>query len=94
MRLKVTRLAQTDVDQAHNYIALDNRSAAIRWVQRTKEQFKFLAKNPGAGEAQDELRPGLRSYSYGSYVIYFRVRGEVLEIVRVIHGRRDVRMIF
>jgi toxin ParE1/3/4 len=94
MRLKVTRLAQTDVDQAHDFIARDNRPAAIRWVGRTREQFKFRAMNPGAGESRDELRPGLRSYSHGSYVVYFIPHDDVLEVIRVIHGRRDTRMLF
>ena len=94
MRLRVTRLAQSDVDQIHDQIAIDKPLAARRWVQNTRAQFKFLARNPGMGQVRDELRPALRSFSHGNYVVFFRVQAEALEIVRVVHGRRDVNLLF
>jgi toxin ParE1/3/4 len=94
MRLRVTLQAKNDVDQIHDHIALDKPSAARRWLQRMRQQFKFLAKNPGVGEARDDLRPQLRGVSVGNYVVFFRVSGEVLEIVRVVHGARDVGQLF
>lgn len=94
MRLRVARLAKSDIDQAHDYIALDNPSAAVRWVQRMRDEFKFLARNPGAGESCDEVRSGLRSFTVGNYVIYFQVGSDALEVVRILHGRRDVNMVF
>lgn len=54
-------------------------------------EFQRLARNPLGGEARDDLRPGLRSVSHGSCVIYFRARPDCLEIVRVLHGARDIR---
>jgi toxin ParE1/3/4 len=90
MRLRVTRLAQLDVDQIHDQIAVDKPSAALRWVQRTRKLFTFLAKNPGVGEARDEIRSTVRSFTHGNYVIFFRVESDALEIIRVVHGRRDV----
>jgi len=94
MKLRVSRLAQSDVDQIHDSIARDKPGAAIRWVQRTRQQFKFLARHPGVGEVRDELRPGIRSYSLGNYVILFRVVADSVEIVRVVHGQRDVNALF
>jgi toxin ParE1/3/4 len=94
MRLRVTRLAQTDVDEIHDYIARDKPAAAIRWVEQTREQFKFLARSPAAGQARDDVQPGLRSFSHGNYVIFCRPQSDALEIVRVLHGRRDIRALF
>lgn len=94
MRLRVTRLAQWDVDQIYDQIAADKPSAALRWVERTRKQFKFLAKNPDVGEARDDVHPAIRSFSHGSYVIFFRVATDALEIIRVVHGRRDVDSLF
>lgn len=94
MRLRVTRLAQSDIDQIHDQIAADKPSAAFRWIQSMQKQFKFLAKNPGVGEARDDLRAAMRSFSHGSYVILFRVETDALEIVRVVHGRRDINALF
>jgi toxin ParE1/3/4 len=94
MRLTITRLAQSDIDTVHDFIASDKPAAAIRWVQRMRDEFKYLAKNPGVGESREDVRPGLRSYSVGSYVVYFRNGTDALEVVRVLHGRRDVGMQF
>lgn len=66
MRLRVSRLAQWDIDQIYDHIAADKPAAARRWVERTRKQFKFLAKNPHVGEARDEIEPTLRSFSHRS----------------------------
>jgi toxin ParE1/3/4 len=46
------------------------------------------------GRARDELRPGLRSHPYRSYVIFFRCVEDTLEIVNVIEGHRDIPALF
>lgn len=94
MRLRVSRLAQWDIDQIYDHIAADKPAAARRWVERTRKQFKFLAKNPYVGEARDEIEPTLRSFSHGTYVIFFRATQVDLEIIRVVHGRRDLDLLF
>jgi toxin ParE1/3/4 len=94
MRLRVSRLAQWDIDQIHDHIAADKPAAARRWVERTRKQFKFLSKNPHVGEAREEILPALRSFSHGAYVIFYRTIQGDLEIVRVVHGRRDLDLVF
>jgi toxin ParE1/3/4 len=94
MRLRVARLAQWDVDQIHDYIAADRPAAARRWVEKTRKQFCFLAQHPYVGESRDDIRSSIRTFSHGNYVILFRVADDALEIVRVIHGRRDVNSLF
>ena len=90
MRYRISSLARLDLDQIHDYIARDNPAAARRWLRKTMDQFSWLAKNPVSGEARDDFRPDLRSLSHGNYVIYFRQRQDHLEIVRVLHGARDI----
>ena len=54
----------------------------------------MLAGQPRIGELRDELRPGMRSFSVGNYVIYYRpveTMAISIEIVRVLHGGRDVK---
>lgn len=74
MRLSITRLAQSDIDAVHDSIAGDKPSAAIRWMQRMGDEFKYLAKNPGVGESREDVRPGLRSYSVGELRRVFSYR--------------------
>ncbi len=89
--LRVSSLARLDLDQIYDRIARDKPGGARRWLKRTAEQFVRLANNPQIGEARDDIRPTLRSISHGNYVIYFRPRDTDLEIVRVLHGSRDIQ---
>jgi toxin ParE1/3/4 len=90
-RLRISSLARLDLDENYDRIKRDKPSAATRWLKRTMDQFLSLAKNPQIGAARDEIRPGLRSISQGNYVIYYRIRNADLEIVRVLHGARDIQ---
>ncbi len=54
-----------------------------------------LAASPiRTGRARNELRPDLRSHPYKSYVIFFRYVGDVLEVVNMIEGHRDIPALF
>jgi len=91
MRLRISSLARLDLDYVYDRIAADKPAAAQKWLNRTMDQFARLTRNPQIGEARDEVRPSLRSISHGSYVIYFRSRETELEIIRVLHGARDIQ---
>ena len=41
------------------------------------------------GVLAEALHPGLRRLVSGSHVIWFRVEGDTLRVVRVLHGSRD-----
>jgi toxin ParE1/3/4 len=43
--------------------------------------------------ARDELAPGLRSVLVHPYAIFYRVEDEIVQIVRVLHGRRNLAAI-
>ena len=82
--------ARRDLREIAAYIGRHDPEAAKRVVARIREVCKStLATFPAGGTMRDELRPGLRCLSVGNYVIYFRSRNPV-EIVRVLHGARDV----
>ena len=53
-----------------------------------------LSTAPFAGRTRDEFGLGLRSFPVESYIAFYRVRDEVVEIVRIIHGARDLGAIF
>jgi toxin ParE1/3/4 len=54
----------------------------------------FLAENPRAGRERPEFGEGLRSFPVHTYVICDRLRDEMVEIVNVIHGSRDIESLF
>jgi toxin ParE1/3/4 len=63
----------------------------LRGIDRAWER---LEDWPFSSRARDELLPGLRSLAVHPNVIFYRVRDDHVEIVRVIDGRRDIDRIF
>lgn len=59
-----------------------------------ESKFRLLAQFPISGRMRDELFAGFRSYSAGDFVIFYRILETTVEVVRVLHGRRDIDVIF
>ena len=93
---RVTRrpLAAADIFEIWDYIADDSLVAADRWVDRLDEQFGLLATQPLMGSARDELAPGVRSFPFGRYVIFYAPLDDGIDVVRVLHGARDIDAVF
>ena len=90
----VSSRAERDLREIYEYIAKDNRSAAGDMMQRFHATFSLLVSNSAMGERRDELLSGIRCMTLVSYVIFFRPTTNGVEIVRVIHGARDIDNIF
>jgi toxin ParE1/3/4 len=90
----VSPLARADLDEIWQYVAQDNPPAADRLLAAFYERFLLLAKQPLLGQVRDELRPGVRSFAAGNYVIYYQVAEDRIRVVRVLHGSRDVEALF
>ena len=84
-----TPLALQDIDEAAEYIADDDITAAICWLERVEEVYQMLADSPLAGRPRPELGSDMRSYPCVSHVIFYRPIGDGVEILRVLHGSRD-----
>ena len=93
---RVTRrpLAETDILDIWDYIADDSLAAADRWVDRLDEQFRLLAAQPMMGRARDELAPGVRSFPFGRHVVLYVPLDDGIDVVRVLHGARDIDAVF
>ena len=76
------------------HISGDKPRAAEEFVVLLKEKCYFLARTPLAGTSRDELSPGLRCYSVGNYVIFFHPTDHGIRVERVLHGARDVDLVF
>jgi toxin ParE1/3/4 len=63
--------ADRDLDSIWDYIAADSVGAANRQIDRIGEVFEMPVRNPLAGRERPELRRDLRSFSVGSYIIFY-----------------------
>ena len=57
-------------------------------------KIKTLAKNPLMGRARDELSDDLRSWPIKPYIVFYLPLSDGVEVVRVLHGSRDIENLF
>lgn len=62
---------------------------ATDFIHAVEAAFQPLRRFPQAAAVRDHLAPGLRVTFHRAYAIYFRVAGDAVVIVRVLHGARD-----
>jgi toxin ParE1/3/4 len=87
--------ARTELAEIWSSIAIDDPDAADRAIDRIVAGLGRLAQFPFSGRARNELTVGLRSYSIRPrHTIFYRIRGERLEVVHVLHHARDVSRFF
>jgi toxin ParE1/3/4 len=66
----------------------------VRLIDALTTRFYLLAAFPHIGRKRDDLRPGLRGFPVGDYVVIYRVENADVLILHVLHGRRDIARIF
>jgi toxin ParE1/3/4 len=96
-RLRFTAGAKSDLQSIAIYIAerSGHRNVATRFARELRAKCAELAASPIImGRSRAELGPNLRSHPYKSYVILFRYVGDVLEVINVIEGHRDIPALF
>ncbi len=94
-RVRISAEAVIDLDEIWLHMASDSPTNADGFLDRLVTTITdTLAAAPLAGRARDEFGVGLRSFPFQRYVVFYRVPREDVEIVRIIHGARDLGSIF
>ena len=93
MAVRLNRQVKAELDDIWLYIAEESSSHEIadRVVETITDTFLQLAKHPYIGRRRDDIHTGLRSINAGSYVVIYRVEGDNIRILHVVHGRRDIK---
>ena len=95
-RFILRRPADEDLDGHFLFIAEDSVEAAVRFYEAARAAFERLVEMPEIGALRPYLNPkllGLRMWPIPDFpnhlVFYCRIE-EGIEIVRVLHAKRDV----
>lgn len=87
MRVVWTDSALLDLADAYRFIALDNPQTAARVIAELRQiAVEKLTAFPEIGRLGRV--EGSRELVLRPFVIAYRVRGETIEMLRVLHGRR------
>ena len=96
-RLVYLATAKRDLETIFDFIAdaSADGAQAERQIAAIDSQCRKLARLKSMlGRPRPKLGAGLRSLPFKSYLIFFRCSEDLLEIVTVIHGHRDIDAIF
>ena len=87
--------ARQDLGDILSYIGKMDPENALAFVNCLRTTCRRLSRLPESGRARGDLRPRLRSFPVDRYVIFYRaIDSGGVEIVRVLHGARDIESIF
>ncbi len=92
-RLVVSPQAEIDLLEIWVYFAQESEQAAETVNAKITGMFDQLLVHPYMGRERADIRPRLRSFSVGSYVIFYSVMDDGIEVIRVLHGARDIENI-
>jgi toxin ParE1/3/4 len=90
----VTPRAATDLEEIWLAIALDSPAAADKLLRRIAAKLQRLAEFPDMGASRPEIAPSAKILVEGNYLILYESVGNDVEVVRVVHGARDLRDLF
>jgi toxin ParE1/3/4 len=93
-RLVILPAARADLIEIGDFIAADSPQRAATFVAEIEVRMRVAAERPMSFPARDELHEGLRAARHGRYLIFFVEAGDEVQVVRVLHGARDLPRAF
>ncbi len=100
MKHVIRSTARDDIIRQFRYYLLENApEAAIRFLDAVDESIEAICRTPHGGAPKLIRNPvlsGLRSWAVKGFediLIFYIVQPDVLRVVRVLHGRRDIKAI-
>jgi toxin ParE1/3/4 len=99
-RVDIRPLAYVDLAEISEYIARDRPASARRFLFAAEDTFAWLAKKPAVGmpcDFEHRFATDIRWWrvkGFKNYLIFYRPIDRGVEVVRVLHGARDIASIF
>ena len=95
--LQVRPAATRDVEQSSLFYLLEGgEPLSLRFEEAVCDTYRWLLENPCAGSPRPSLSPrlsGLRMWQvrgFETHLVFYRATDDGIEVVRVLHGARDV----
>jgi addiction module RelE/StbE family toxin len=88
MPVKWLRIALGDLDEIATFVSRDNRAAAEKLVGEIREKAELLAEHPEMGRPGRVAGTRELYVEDSRYIIPYRAKGGVVEILRILHTSR------
>lgn len=91
-RVLRTQLARQDLAEIGRYIAekSQSRETALRFLDNVSTRCELYASQPALGEHCPDLGANVRQFAVGNYIVFYEGMADGIQILRVLHGSRDV----
>jgi toxin ParE1/3/4 len=90
-RVSYTHTARDDLIAVGERIReVAGAETAEHYVERIIETAERLRERPKRQRIRANLGAGIRAARYRKYLMFYRVEGETVTIVRVLHGAREI----
>jgi len=93
-KVRIRPGARADLLEVWSHIAEDSIANADAFSDQMDEVIAMPGRMPKAGRLRDEFGTGIRSFGCGSYLIVYREDQLGVDILRVLHGARDIETLF
>ncbi len=95
-KVKIYKVAQQDMRDIAEYLNTLSPQAAIKYYDKIVEGISSLANMPKRIPLVKDTTLRLRGYRtliVGSYIVFFAVKGDTVEIRRILYGRRQYEVL-
>jgi len=87
--------ARVDMLEAWHWVARDSIESANRILEKFESEIRRSREMPGIGHSRSDVRKKeYRFWKVFEYLIVYRFNDSELSIVRVVHGRQNLRRLF
>ena len=99
-KLSISPEAKKDLHEIKEYISveLDNPTAAVKTISRIMKAMRTLIDFPDSGaplSSKIDVPNNYRTLMCNSYLVFYRHEGGIVNIIRVLYGRRDyIKILF
>ena|ERR1700681_3550578 len=64
---------------------------ADRYYNLIFDEIAFICKSPRTGKPMDDIRKNYRAAKVKSHLIFFKVENDIVQVVRILHERMDIK---
>jgi len=95
-RLRIYPAAEADVEDAALYIVRDNLDAALRFYDAVDKTYRQIRDHPTRWPRYELDHPKLTTLrkcsvtGFRNYLVFYLTHDNAVDVIRVLHGSRDV----
>ncbi len=100
-RIVISPAAEADIEEIWLTIATNNAGAASRVIHAIARKVRLLEQNPRLGVHRPDIAPTLRMLVERPFLVLYELQPDtpdgavqIVEVVRIVDGRRDLSTLF